>query len=73
VESVQPAASEQPGQVVLLNSGALGMCFRVRFDVDRVDPATYDLEFRAQFPLGIRMQEHISVRSVDGGSRVQYG
>jgi len=39
----------------------------------RVDPATHDLEFRAAFPFGIRMQEHISLRPVEGGSRVQYG
>jgi carbon monoxide dehydrogenase subunit G len=73
VESVQPAGPAQPGQVVLMSSGAMGMRFGVRFDIERVDRATHDLELRAQFPLGIRMHEHISVRPVDSGSRVQYG
>jgi uncharacterized protein YndB with AHSA1/START domain len=73
VQSVQPPGHAQPGQVVLMSSGAMGMRFRVRFDVERVDPAAHDLEFRAQFPFGIRMHEHISVRPVDSGSRVQYG
>lgn len=73
VESVQPPGPAQAGQVVLMSSGALGMRFHLRFDVERVDPAAQELEFRAQFPLGIRLHEHISVRPVAGGSRVQYG
>jgi hypothetical protein len=56
-----------------MSSGALGLRFKVRFEVERADATTRDLEFRAQFPFGIRMHEHISVRPVDGGSRVQYG
>lgn len=31
------------------------------------------LRFRARFPLGIRMREHISVRRLDRDTRVQYG
>lgn len=73
VESVDPPGPARPGQVVLMSSGALGLRFKVRFDVERADSATHDLEFRAHFPLGIRMHEHISVRAVDGSSRVQYG
>jgi hypothetical protein len=46
VESVPPRRA-QPGQVVLMSSGAIGMRFRVRFDVERVDQVTHDLEFRA--------------------------
>jgi hypothetical protein len=56
-----------------MSSGAMGMRFGVRFDIDRVDPLAHDLEFRAQFPLGIRMHGHISVRPVEGGSPVQFG
>jgi uncharacterized protein YndB with AHSA1/START domain len=73
VERVNPPGVAQPGQVVQMSSGALGLRFKVRFDVERVDGASHDLEFRAQFPFGIRMHEHISVRPVGGGSRVQYG
>lgn len=73
VDNVEPPGRTQPGQVVLMSSGALGLRFNVRFDVERVDAATHDLEFRARFPFGIRMHEHISVRAVNGGSRVQYG
>ena len=56
-----------------MSSGAMGFRFKVRFDVERVDDATHDLEFRAEFPFGITMHEHITVRPVDGASRVQYG
>jgi uncharacterized protein YndB with AHSA1/START domain len=73
VELVEPPGGAQPGQVVWLSAGALGLRFKVRFDVERVDEATHDLEFRAQFPFGIRMQEHITIRPVASGSRVQYG
>jgi len=44
-----------------------------RFDIDRVDATTHDFELRVQFPFGIRLQEHISVRPVEAGSRVQFG
>jgi uncharacterized protein YndB with AHSA1/START domain len=73
VERVDPPGRAQPGQVVWLSAGTLGLRFKVRFDVERVDGAAHDLEFRAQFPFGITMHEHISVRPVSGGSRVQYG
>ncbi len=73
VERVEPSGVARAGQVVLLTGGALGLRFRVRFDVDRVDESSHDLEFRAQFPFGIGMHEHISVRPVEGASRVQYG
>jgi len=73
VDSVEPPGPPRPGQVVLLSSGALGMRLRIRFDLERVDPATHDFELRVQFPFGIRMREHISVRPVEGGSRVQFG
>ena len=56
-----------------MSSGAFGLRFRVRFEVDRVDHAQRELEFRGSFPLGISMHEHITVRPVDGRSRVQYG
>jgi hypothetical protein len=62
-----------PGQLVVMSSGVLGLRFSVRFEVERVDSASHDLEFRARFPLGIRMREHIGVRPVESGSRVQYG
>jgi carbon monoxide dehydrogenase subunit G len=73
VERVEPPGPANPGQVVLMSSGALGLRFRVRFDIERVNETTHDLEFRAELPLGIRMREHISVRPVEAGSRVQYG
>ena len=73
VERVDPPGVARPGQLVLMSSGELGLRFKVRFDVDRVDGSSHDLEFHAQFPFGIRMQEHITVRPVGGGSRVQYG
>ncbi|HET9848181.1 MAG TPA: SRPBCC family protein [Candidatus Dormibacteraeota bacterium] len=73
VEAVDPPGPARPGQVVRMSSGAMGLRFKVRFDVERVDEATHDLEFRAEFPFGIRMHEHITVRPVDGASRVQYG
>ena len=73
VESVDPPGRARGGQVVEMSSGAFGLRFNVRFDVERVDDTTRDLEFRGVFPLGIRLHEHITVRPVDGRSRVQYG
>lgn len=73
VDRVDPPGPARPGQVVLMSAGRFGLRFRVRFDVERIDEATRDLEFGAQFPLGIGMHEHISVRPVAGGTRVQYG
>ncbi len=73
VESVEPPGPARPGQVVLLSAGALGVRSRIRFDLDRVDPTTHDFELRVQFPFGIQVREHISVRPVEGGSRVQFG
>jgi len=73
VDSVEPPGPARPGQVVLLSGGALGIRLRFRFDLDLVNPTTYDFELRVQFPFGIRMREHISVRPVEGGSRVQFG
>ena len=73
VERVEPPGVARTGQVVVMSSGALGLRFKVRFDVEQADGSTHDLEFRARFPFGIRMHEHISVRPVEGGSRVQYG
>jgi hypothetical protein len=70
---VEPAGPAHPGQLVVMSSGVLGMRFSVRFEIERTDSESHDLEFRARFPLGIRMHEHISVRPVEGGSRVQYG
>ena len=73
VESVDPPGPAQPGQVVRMSSGAFGLRLRIRFDVERVDPTTHDLEFRGSFPLGITLHEHIAVRAVERASRVQYG
>lgn len=73
VESVDPPGPASPGQVVHMSSGALGLRFKVRFEVERVDETTHDLVFRAVFPFGITMHEHITVRPVEGRSRVQYG
>ena len=56
-----------------MSAGAFGIRFKVRFDVERVDNEKHDLEFRGTFPLGLSMHEHITVRAVDGRSRVQYG
>ncbi len=56
-----------------MTARALGIPLRVRFDIERVDSVAHELAFRATFPLGIRMQEQISVRRVGEGSRVQYG
>jgi hypothetical protein len=58
---------------VWLSAGLLGFRLKIRFELVRIDEATHDFEFRGYFPLGITMQEHITVRAVDGGSRVQYG
>jgi carbon monoxide dehydrogenase subunit G len=73
VDDVAPPGPARPGQVVRLTARALGIPLRVRFDIERVDPVAHELAFRATFPLGIRMQEQISVRRVGEGSRVQYG
>ena len=73
VDSVEPPGTARPGQVVRLSGGALGLRLGFRFDIERVDPTTHDFELRVQFPFGIRLQEHISVRPVEGGSRVQFG
>jgi carbon monoxide dehydrogenase subunit G len=73
VDAVDPPGRAQAGQRVHLSSGFLGLRVRVRFDVERVDEAARDLEFRGTFPLGVTLHEHISVRPVDGRSRVQYG
>jgi hypothetical protein len=56
-----------------MSSRAFGRRFRVRFDVERVDVERHELELRGAFPLGLSMHEHITVRPVDGRSRVQYG
>ncbi|HEX9095421.1 MAG TPA: SRPBCC family protein [Candidatus Dormibacteraeota bacterium] len=72
VDSVEPPGPAQPGQVVLLSGGVLGIRLGFRFDLERVDPATHDFELRVQFPFGIRMREHITVRPVEGGSLVQF-
>jgi hypothetical protein len=73
VERLDPSGRARPGQVVRMTSGAFGLRFKIRFDIERVDDASRDFEFRAQFPFGIRMHEHITVRPVAGGSRVQFG
>lgn len=73
LERVEPPGPAQPGQLVLMSSGALGLRFKVRFEVERADATTRDLEFRATFPFGIGMHEHITVRPVEGRTRVQYG
>jgi hypothetical protein len=56
-----------------MTSGLLGFRFKVRLDVDRVDASTHDAEFRVRFPLGLTMNEHITIRPVDGETRVQFG
>ena len=73
VERVDPPGRAQPGQVVHLTSQEIGLRFKIRFDIERVDEASHDYEFRASFPFGIRMHEHITVRPAAGGSRVQFG
>jgi hypothetical protein len=73
VDVVDPPGRAQAGQIVHMSSGFLGIRFRVRFDVERVDESARDLEFRGTFPFGITLHEYISVRPVDGRSRVQYG
>jgi hypothetical protein len=56
-----------------MSSGPLWLRFKVRFDVERVDAERHELELRGAFPLGLSMHEHITVRPVDGRSRLQYG
>jgi hypothetical protein len=73
VDSVEPPGPGRAGQVVLLSGGVLGIRLGFRFDLERVDSTTHDFELRVQFPFGIRMREHISVRPAEGGSRVQFG
>jgi Polyketide cyclase / dehydrase and lipid transport len=73
IDDVAPPGMVRRGQVVRMTARALGIPLRVRFDIDRVDPVAHELAFRATFPLGIRMQEQITVRAVGEGSRVQYG
>ncbi|TME44800.1 MAG: hypothetical protein E6I56_11170 [Chloroflexi bacterium] len=73
VEAVDPPGRAKAGQVVRMSSGFLGLRFGVRFDVERVDEATRDLELRGSFPFGLTMHEHMTVRPVDEGTRVQYG
>jgi len=73
IDDVAPPGPAQAGQVVQMTARALAIPLRVRFDIERADPVAHDLAFRATFPLGIRLQEQISVRPVGEGSRVQYG
>jgi len=73
VEAVDPPGRAHAGQIVRMSSGFLGLRLAIRFDVERVDEATRDLELRGNFPFGFTMHEHMTVRPVDGGSRVQFG
>jgi hypothetical protein len=73
VDAVDPPGPAQAGQIVQMSSGFLALRGRVRFELERVDESARDLEFRGTFPLGVTLHEHISVRPVDAGSRVQYG
>ena len=73
VERIEPPGRARAGQVIHLTAGFTFLRFQVRFDVQRVDGASRDLEFDGFFPFGVTMHEHISVRGVDGHARVQYG
>lgn len=73
IDDVAPPGLVRHGQVVRMTARAVGIPLRVRFDIDRVDPVAHELAFRATFPLGIRMQQQITVRAAGEGSRVQYG
>lgn len=73
VKSVDPPGRAQPGQVIKFGSGFAGIFFEASFVVDRVDDSTHDLELEGIFPFGLTMHEHITVRPVDGQSRIQFG
>lgn len=73
VERIEPPGRAVAGQVIHLTAGFAVLRFKVRFDVQRVDEASHDLEFDGFFPFRVTMHEHISVRGVDGHARVQYG
>lgn len=73
VDRVEPAGRAHAGQVVRLSAGFLGLRFKIRFDVERADDQQHELELQGQFPFGLSLHERITVRAVDGKSRVQFG
>ena len=72
-ESADPPGPLRSGQVLHLSSRFLVWRARIRFEVLDADARRHDFQFRGFFPFGLTMHEHISVRGVDGKSRVQYG
>ena len=73
VERVAPAGPACPGQEVVLRGRKPGRRWTMRMTIERVDAATGIFGFRAELPLGIRVQERISCATVSGGTRVQFG
>ena len=71
---VVPAGAAHVGQEVVVGRGGVGgRRWTMRLTIERVDSATGIFAFRAELPLGIRLQERISCATVSGGTRVQFG
>lgn len=74
VVQVDPPRPATPGQRWTIHSPAMGRTWKVRALVELVDADAHRLGTSWVFPLGIRLQEVISIASVDAvTSRVQYG
>jgi len=74
VISVVPPGAACVGQEVVVGRGGVGgRRWTMRLTIERVDSATGIFAFRAELPLGLRLQERISCATVSGGTRVQFG
>lgn len=73
VESISPPGPPSPGQVVVFASPALGLTFRLRFEVVGVDAQRHRLGLDVRLPLGIVNHEMVTIDPTpEGGSLVRF-
>jgi hypothetical protein len=74
VEQIEPEGPAVVGQKFTVIAPALGRKWRAFFTVEKVDVGKHQLGMRVAFPLGMRLQEHVSCTAIDATScNVQYG
>jgi hypothetical protein len=74
LEHIEPNAPAVEGQVIHFTSRALGRTWPFVFTVQKVNAEKHQLDLSAIFPLGIRMQPHISCTPLSATtSLLRYG
>jgi len=74
VERSKPEGPATIGQTIYFGGKVFGRTLHFIFKVEEVNPERHQLGLHATFPLGIQLDENLSITPIDATTcRVQYG